>query len=267
MAEDVDVPKVGPIDKKVVIGVVVAVGGYVGYQYYRSKQMPTTTDTGSTTDGTNPEFDPQAGDPNAVLGAVSPTNSYGLSDNVPTGDAPSTSDFGFHGTTNDAWTQYAAAQLEQSDRWSYTDIVDALGKYLAQRPTTTAEQSIVNAAIAVAGHPPVGSFTLIFAPAPIGAITPTPKTAPATSSQLSVPSGFSKGAVTRTSIEVRWHAVKDAAHYDIDITPGPIYTTNNLQKSITDLKPNTAYQLRIRAVRAGGATGVWSPYITVKTSK
>lgn len=57
-------------------------------------------------------------------------------------------------TSNAAWSQYAVGVLEQSGYDAGT-VTAELGLYLAGAPVTAAQQGDINAAIAVAGYPPV----------------------------------------------------------------------------------------------------------------
>lgn len=245
---EIDVPKVGPVDKKVVAAVVVGAVGFIGYRRWQASKVPAETATTDTAT-LNSEFD-NTGDPSAVLGAVRPNNDYGIPD---TSAAPITSpdDFGFRGTTNDQWTQYVATQLSQSDRWSYTDIVEALGNYLAQKPTTAAQQGIVNAAIAVAGMPPSGSHTLVsggnvpltVAPTVTG-ITTTASTAVVTFTPVA-------GATT-------YVAYRNGVASNVAASKGSPITVAGLQ-------PNTDYTFTVRGVTAAGVTGPSSGSIKGKT--
>lgn len=57
-------------------------------------------------------------------------------------------------TSNAAWSQYAVATLEGSG-YDPGTLTSELGLYLAGAPVTAAQQADINAAIAVAGYPPV----------------------------------------------------------------------------------------------------------------
>lgn len=246
MAEDVDVPKVGKVDKRVVVGVVGAGAAFVAYRYWAASRSGTSDE--EVASSTNAEFD-ESGDPAAVLGAVRPNNDYGLPEGSPA-EAPSTDDFGFRGTTNDAWTQYAANQLSQSDRWSYTDVVEALGNFLAQRPTTAIQQNIVNAAIAVAGQPPVGSHTLVS-----GGNTP-----------LTVAPTITGITTTGTTATISFTAVAGAtSYYAYRGGSSPVGARNVSPITVTGLTPNTSYTFTVKGVTAAGTTGPASAGKEVRT--
>lgn len=57
-------------------------------------------------------------------------------------------------TSNAAWSQYAVSILEQSG-YDPGELSNTLGLYLAGQPVTPSQQSEINAAVAVAGYPPV----------------------------------------------------------------------------------------------------------------
>jgi hypothetical protein len=57
-------------------------------------------------------------------------------------------------TSNAAWSQYAISVL-QGDGYDPGTLSGELGAYLSGQPVTPAQQSDINAAVAVAGYPPV----------------------------------------------------------------------------------------------------------------
>src|SRR3954469_21280576 len=135
-------------NKKILIPVAIGAAGYIGWRYYQASKG-TGSDAGDTPsdyadDGTIP----------GVAGAVSPTNSYGDSGNsTDNGNDPD------RFTTNAGWTNYARSQLQSA--YEDSDIVAALGTSPWSKPLSTEQQTIVRAAIAVAGYPPVGTFSVI----------------------------------------------------------------------------------------------------------
>jgi hypothetical protein len=243
--------------------VVVGAGGFVGYRYWAAKKAA-KADAATTTDTTNPAFDNSNPDPSAVLGAVSPTNSYGIAD-TSNSAAPSTDTYGFHGTTNDQWSQYAATQLAQTDRWDYGQVVEALGLYLTNKPTSAAQQSIVTSAVAVAGYPPVGQHVFVNAPVPTVS-TPTPATPKPVTPSLGTPA-VHPAKVYGTSVRITWSKVSGAKSYEASST------SQSASKHTTDettvfssLKPNTHYTFHVRAIDSNGHAGPWGS-LTVTTSK
>lgn len=240
---DVDVPKVGKVNKKVLIPIVVAGGGYIAYRYWTARNA-----------GTGDPVDPGMEDPGTlpgVAGAVKPDNSYGSSDG--TGDTGNTG--GFRGLTNSEWNDYVTTRLQQSDRWSYTTIAVALGNYLNGKPLSSEQQDIVNAAIGIAGYPPVGSHVIIS-----GGNTPI----------TVAPSGLSASA-TPTTISVAFSPVAGAVTYNgfrsnsTGATNNAQATSNSSPIQFTGLEPGTAYTIQIAAVSGSGAVGPKSASINVKT--
>lgn len=235
-------PGVGAVPRNAVVGIGVAGAAFVGYRYWQARNGSGAAGDDSTiSDGDFGAVDSSIPD---VLGAVSDTNSYGSDTGE---DTTSTTTI----TTNAAWSQAAVSQLEQSDTWSYTDIVTALGNYLGSRPLTTTQTQIVQAAIAVQGYPPVGSFSLI----PGGTTTIT-----------TAPTGLHLVTSTKNSATVGFSPVAGAASYrayrglgaNVGSSVGP-------QIEVVGLSPNTTYKIYVRAVTASGTTGPNSATLSVKT--
>jgi len=238
---NITIPKVGQVPKKAVVAVVGAGVAYVGYRYYAAAQG------GDTGTGDEASDFADGGLPPGVIGAVSPTNSYG--------DAGADTSDGTDGTlptTNSAWSALAAQQLTQSDTWSYTDIVTALGNYLAGVPLSSTQQAIVRAAIAVAGYPPVGTHSIVS-----GGDTPL----------IVAPGGF-KVTTTATTATLTCTAVAGAASYRAYRTGSATNIGSAVGPSITvgGLNPGTKYTFHMRAVSSSGQLSPSSPSITISTT-
>lgn len=237
---DVTVPVAGKVDKRVVIGVGVAAGGFVAYRYYKAR---TAVSSDVSTDGSFEDPGVLPG----VAGAIKDGNLYGSGDTTQTSDSSAV-------TTNAAWSQLALAQLSQSsDRWSYADIAGALGNYLDGQPLSDAQQEIVRAAIAVAGHPPVGNPSII-----TGGNT-----------TLSVaPTGVAASAITPTSAQINFVPVPGARTYNVyrSGAASAAGSSNNTPITLSDLTPNTSYSVTVAAVSSAGAVGPKSSPITFKTA-
>lgn len=245
MGGTIDIPKIGPVKKPVVIAVGVGAVGMVGFAYYRKRSAAAATP--DTTDPNSPDYvDP--GTIPAVSGAVDPNGLYGSG----SGTTPDTSSYGFTGTTNSQWTQYSVTQLQQSTSWSYDDIVTALGNFIANKPLSTKQQSIVQAAIAVAGYPPVGSHTVI--PGGDTAITVAP-------------TGLTVTATTTTEASLSWNAVAGAAGYRLfrsGVTEA-VGEANGTTGKVGGLTPNKSYTFYVAAHTGAGAVGPKSAGKTGKT--
>jgi len=245
MASTLTIPAIGPVDKRIVISVGSAALAYVGYQYFKSRNAATAAADSATTD---PGF-ADGGTIPAVSGAVSSDNSYGSSSGtVP----PSTTDYGFTGTTNSEWTQYATTQLEQSDTWSYTDIVSALGNFIAGKPLTTLQQQIVSAAIGLAGYPPVGSHVIV-----PGGDTPV----------LVAPTGVKAVATGTTTVRVSWIPVAGITGYYIYHNGASTEIGAGLgdHATVSGLQPNTLYTFYVAAHSPAGKIGPKSSGVAAKT--
>jgi hypothetical protein len=242
----VDVPVVGAVDKRVLLVVGVGAVGFVGWRYYQSRSAAAYDPDAEPVD---PGME-DAGILPAVEGAVRPGNDYGLDDGA---DDQGTGSYGFRGTTDAQWTQYATAQLTSSEQWSYTAIVTALGKYLNGKPLTTTEQQIVQAAIAVAGHPPQ---------------SPTKPVVPGGDTPITVaPTGL-KGTGQATAVTLTWSPVAGATSYRIyrqGVTEN-VGVSADTSAQVGGLNPNTSYRFKVAAVTEGGKVGPGSDWVTVKTA-
>ncbi len=236
----ITIPKVGSVPKKVVVLIGGAGAAFVAYRWYiaRSGAGDGTAEEGS-------EF-ADGGLPPGVIGAVSPTNSYGDVGDTGTDTTQSTTP-----TTNSEWSNLAATQLSQSDTWSYTDIVTALGNYLSGTPLSTAQQAIVRAAIAVAGYPPVGTHSIVS-----GGDTAI----------IVAPTGFSV-TTTSTGATLTASPVAGAASYRAYLNTSATNVGTSVTPTITigNLLPGKSYKFHMRAVTASGAVGPSSDTITMST--
>jgi len=240
MAE-VDVPKVGKVNKKVLIPIVVAAAGFVGYRYWKSRSSV----------GAGDAVDPGMEDPGTlpgIAGAVKPDNSYGSSDGGGTGQTGG----GFRGTSNSEWTEYVTDRLQQDGRWSYSVIAVALGNFLDNKPLSTEQQDIARAAIGVAGYPPVGSHTIV----------------PGGNTPITVaPSGVVGTATSPTTVSVSFPAVAGATTYNGYLNGGASASATGGGSPLvfSNLTPGTSYVIQVAAVSSAGGIGPKSSTITVKT--
>lgn len=244
----VHVPGVGGVDKRVVLGIGGVAAVFIGWKYYQSRSAA-AYDPNADQAAADPGFEGDGGVLPSVSGAVKPDNSYGLPDTSSSG----TDAYGFTGTTNAQWTQYASTQLSQaSDSWSYGTIVTALGAFIANKPLTTAQQQIVQAAIAVAGYPPEGSHVII--PGGDTAITVAP-------------TGLKVTSTTSTEANLSWGAVAGAAGYRIyrSGVSEPVGVANGTTGKVGGLTANTSYSFQVAAFTGSGQVGPKSSSATGKT--
>jgi hypothetical protein len=242
----VNVPKVGPVKKPVVITIALAGVAYVGWRYYQDRQAAAADTGDASTDGSFED----GGTIPAVDGAYT-GQSVGLPDT--SGTAPGTGDYGFTGSTNSQWTQYAATQLSMSGNQDYSAILVTLGQYLAGKPLSTAQQQTVQAAIAVAGNPPEGAHPII----------------PGGDTPLTIaPAGLVASGITSTTANLSWQPVAGAAHYRVyraDLGKETVGESNDPNWQARGLSGGRTYQFQVAAVSASGANGPMSGPVTVKT--
>lgn len=237
LSGNVDVPGLGPVKKKTVaiVGGLAAV--FVLWRYWQARAaaeepVPGDSDGDGFADG---------GTLPSVSGAVSDDNSYGL----PTdgaGGTTSPDSYGFTGTTNSQWTQYAATQLSGSEDWSYTMILSALGKYLNGKPLDPTDMEIVQAAIALAGYPPVGQHPIIPA-------------ASSPSVSLPAPGGLRASNLSHNYVRLDWNAVSGADKYIVRRNGTVIETSGDTQMGVKNLSPKTTYSFTVNARGLDGKEG------------
>lgn len=269
----IDIPSwKDPKARKVYIVLGSAAGGFVIYRWWQNRNAATVTDstldTGSVTDA--------AGGGAPAEGNVQ----YGGADITTYGDQTP--------TTNDAWARYAT-ELMVANGWEPTTVQAALGKFLTRTALTTTEETIVRAAIGIAGTPPVGAFEIIHSTAPD--TTPgstddddsdsdTDSTGSGGSGsgggggsssggghsggkkpkkeKLGFPYGFRNVTVTKNSATVGWNAVPGATGYEVYRE----FTGNSTKvgpptASFTGLKQGAVYRYKVRAYNNSGP-GPWS---------
>jgi hypothetical protein len=172
--------------------------------------------------------------------------------------------------TNAAWAQAVEAGLTDVG-YSSTDISAALGRYLGNLSETSAQATIVDAAMAEYGPPPTGTYTVILAPTTTatgsGASGSGTSTATGTPQTAPDPISISPGA---GAVSLSWPAVGGATGYEYDIT-GPegsaaADATVTATSAHVALPAKTGYQLKMRAKNSAGA-GPWGATKTFNIAK
>ncbi len=242
MAEDVTVPKLGPIPKKIVIPLAVGLAGFVAWRFWTARN-DSTDEQSTVTDG---EFGAVDSSIPGVIGAVSPTNQYGSD----TGSSDPGNDPDRF-TTNAGWTTYVRSQLQGT--YEDSTIVSAIGNYLGAQPLSTEQQTIVRAAIAVGGYPPVGTFSII--PGGNTAITVAP-------------TGLRVTATSPTTVSLAWNAVPGAASYRVYRSGAStnVGTTVSPTARIDGLQSGTSYSFHVAAFSASNQAGPNSGAVSAKTT-
>jgi hypothetical protein len=128
----------------------------------------------------------------------------------------STSQTGVPGayTNNAQWTQAALTSMQQADPSTDSGVISAaLGAYINGVAATSAQQSIIQQAIALQGYPPVGGqngYPPSIKNAPVSTTPPPTNTPP--SGNLGAPSGLNVHPTTTTA-PASWNAVSGATGY------------------------------------------------------
>lgn len=242
LSGSITLPGVGDVPKIGLIGVGAAAVGFIGWKYWQARNgtgadVADATDPGMEDPGTLP----------GVSGAVDPNNQYGSN----TGD--SGSDATGQILTNSQWSNDALAKLTQTGSYDAGAVAAALGNYLGSQPLSSDQQSIVRAAIAVSGYPPVGSFSIIS-----GGNT-----------DLTVaPTGLQASSVSTTAATVSFTAVPGATEYRIfrsGIT-APVGASSSSPIVVSGLTPGTSYTVHVTAYTASGKASPASSPLSFKTA-
>ncbi len=165
----IDLPGVGAVDKRVVIGIGVATVGAIGIIWWRRSQAPPADGEAAAT------FDE---------GALTDTGEFGGGSSWPYAAGP-TGDVGYTGAdqsprTNPEWGTAAVDALEGAG-YDRTASAAAVGAYLGRQQLTAAQAIMIRAALGLIGSVPSGSYAVTTAPTVTATPTPvTPKAAPTT---------------------------------------------------------------------------------------
>jgi hypothetical protein len=243
----VEVPVAGRIKKRYVAIPAAAALAYVTYRWWQARRDGAAPAPGA--DGTYATADlseyglSTAGGPTTVTGNTGSV--------VTDGTRPESID------TNAEWTARAIEVLT-TQGYEGTVVAAALGDYLARRTLDKTEATIVRAAVAVAGQPPVGG------PYPVleQAATDT-GTLPAPTNLR----GY--GSPTTSQIGLQWDRVSGASHYRIyrtDLGDEPIGDSLDTKFNARGLQPHHTYSFYVRAVGTTGKLGGKSSVYTAHTA-
>lgn len=244
----VDVPGVGPVDKRVLAGVGVGTAALVAYIYWRRTQnmMPAESDDPVIEDFDNGELTDTGDYGGGGAWRFAPT---------PTGDV---SDGSTAPHTNPEWTARAQEALAGAG-FSVSSSTTALGKYLARQPLTATEATLVRNALGLVGSPPDGAYSVILVPDPVKPTTPTvalPK----------APTGLKAANITATGARVTWTPVKGAIGYQVWRNGAAYDTGLDPKTDLINLKPGAANIVEVAAVNSAKKQGP-KARITITTKK
>lgn len=237
----VNVPKVGKVKKS---HLYIAVGGtalFVGWRWYQARAYSDSGDTTYTTADIGEGIDASG-----IIGAggVSGNTQYGGT----TTDGTSADVI----DTNAEWTQKAVELLSNAGMDPAT-VYAALGDYLAQKPLTSSEQSIVRSALAATGNPPVGGpYTIT---EQVGAVT---LGAPQNVRATEVGNDYVILSFDRVTNAGYYRAYRSGASTNVGAGDGPPI-------KVTGLTPNTKYTLYVAADTTTGKPGPRSSGVSVTT--
>lgn len=240
-----DLPVVGTVKKRYILIPAAAAAVFVAYRWYSASRDAAAAPAGSDGLYTSPDMADYG--LSTTGGATTVTGNTGST--VTDGTNPNAID------DNAEWTQKAVERLGNAGYDSAT-VYGALGEFLARRSLDASEASIVRAALAAAGQPPVGGpYSVIDA-------------ASTSTGTLAAPTGLRVTAHTDTSVNLAWSLVDGAASYAVyrsdtgtmQVKAGPGSVT------IYGLKPYTTYSFQVAAVGSTGKVGPKSSAVSVKTS-
>lgn len=239
MADTVDVPAVGNVQKKYVMIGGALVVGIVGYAWWKRgtgappADVPAYSEGDVTADGIADTAGGSAG------GAA---NSGGADHN----------DSGVI-TSDQQWAQRANELL--SGAYDPAAVAEALGAYITHQTLTSAQAGIVRAAIGQLGYPPGGAY-------------PVQTGTGSTPSALVEPKGLHMRSRTGSMVTMQWDPVPGASHYRLfqEGVSEDVGASNDPIQGVGNLRPNSSYRFRVAAVDAGGKTGPYSSWLSVKTA-
>lgn len=237
----VELPAVGSVPKKALVGVLVAGGAFVAWRWYAARGTGGDGEESPVTDGEFGAIDTSV--PTGYAAQVSGR----AGESVDSGDDKATSS----PTDNADWSRRITEALSADGKWSISDIATALGNYLTGQPLSTSSQDIVRAGIGLYGREPVGTHAVI----------------PGGDATLSTaPSGVRVSATTQDTATITFSALSGATHYRAyrgiggavgDATASPIV--------VRGLTPNTTYSFTVTGVTAGGKESPASAAASGKT--
>lgn len=233
---EINVPKVGHVKKSYVAGALAVAGAFVAWRYWQAHQAAASAPVLTAPDTLGDDLTPTGG------GAPQPSQlGPGATANIP---VP---------LTNADWTQAAVSYLV-SVGYDAATAAAVLGKYLGKQPLTPSELVILRAALAGAGNPPVGTFTVIPAQTVLVAAT-------------AVPTGMHRLATTALSNTMTWNTVPGAVKYTLYRNIGPVYSgTGNIHVDAPLMK-NSKYTYYVTSWNSAGKESAKSPGYIVYTPK
>lgn len=237
----VKIPGIGPVEKKwVYIGSAFVVG-IVGYAYWnKSRADAAEVEVSDFTEGPGYAMD------SGVDEYVNPGGSQ----------APVVEDRNPAPSNNIEWGQDAIEFLNDN---GFEGGAIAVGLYMTRQDLSSTQANMIRAVHGAIGPPPQGDYPITVTP---NAPPPTPD-----SPKVVAPTGLSAHDISRTTAGFLWNAVSHDRWYTLSISGKGEYNTASTHLSVTGLKPNTRYSVKVRAVGMDKKPGPWSATRTFRTKK
>lgn len=227
--------------KKIVVAVAVAAGGYVAYRWYQNS----ANSSGDATTVTSSTDADTAG--TGVIGSnVGGDENVGNSNNSGTDQID----------TNNEWFSEAVDRLANGG-WDTATVQSALGDFLTGQSLTEDEATIVRTAVgAMGGYPPNGPTTIKVVPGTTDA------------SQLKAPTGLKVTGTTDSTVSLSWASVDGAKEYRIYRTGSyaNVGSTGGTSFTAGGLAPGTKYTFYVAAGLGSDKMGPRSSGVTVTTA-
>lgn len=244
MQKEVEIPKLGKVKTRTLILIGGGFGVFLAWRYYAASSG---LEEAAPEEGS--EFDEEGLIP-AVEGAGGGFGGGSGSSGDTTSSEPQSI------RTNAQWSQYARDQLIATDAYEGALISTALGKYLTGKPLSKKEQEIVQAAIAYAGYPPVGTHVAV----PGGDTKVT-----------TAPEGLRVTGTTATTVSLAWSKMDGVDYYRVyrsgSATNVGSTDGGNTTITIGGLQPNTRYTFQVAADSIGATPGPKSKSVAATTAK
>ena len=251
MAEQVNVPAVGKVNRTWVLAGAAAVAGIVAYAYWRRSQAP-GLEPGSEEQLEDAGYVPSDWSPDAYVGATAPGGET-YDPQLPRESV----------TTNAEWSQRIVDLLEGVG-YDRNKAAETVGKYLSGQPLDAAEKLIIQSALALLGNPPAGALPIISAPS-----TPSTNPTQPPSNTLGTPTlRYSPGDPRNTIYQLAWNKISGATHYLVKRERGPgaiVYAVQiGTTRKVGPLQRRWVYQYRVQAQAPGKKSSNWSNPVSWK---
>jgi hypothetical protein len=248
MEGTIDVPGAGKVKKRYILIPAGLAGVYVAWRWYQASQDTSGSDQGQSTG----------------MYTSDDLSEYGLSTTgggtTVTGNTGSTVTDATSSTVIDDNREWSNDAIERLTNQGYdgATVSAALGEFLDRRALDKNEATIVRAALAVSGQPPVGGPWSVLEESGAGTGT------------LPAPTNLRGwNSPQPTMIGLQWDKVDGALYYRVfrtDLGEEPIGASSDTMMNAKGLTPNSPYSFYVRAVGTTGKVGGKSNVVQIKTA-